>query len=191
VALAEWRAAHGLGELPVDAQFALALTLLREPIAEDKLAGVIYLQEYLNDRLAWRTALPRYAELFDDGFIHDWNVNDWFCVRVLGPSIARHGLPCARAIASWRDAENLWRARSSAVAFVNLVSDARFHDLIERACATLIRRDERFARTAVGWVMRELSRHDRGRVAEFTRRHEPYFSRESWKAATKWLAGKR
>ena len=142
--MAEWRDETA----SVDEQFDVALTLIREPVAEDKLAGVLYLQEYLTDRVPWRTALPRYAELFDSG------------------------------VAAWHKAENLWRARASAVAFVYLTADARFHDLIERSCTTLIRRDERFAKTAVGWVLRELSRHDPARVERFVREYQPHFSRE-------------
>ena len=188
--VAAWRTKTGLDSAPLDDQFAIALVLLREPIAEDKLAGILYLQEYLNAHVAWRIALPQYAELLDHGYIHEWSTCDWFCVRVLGPTIARHGVPCARTIASWHRAENLWRARASAVAFVNLVADPRFHDLIERSCATLIRRDERFAKTAVGWVMRELSHHDPNRVAKFVRQHERHFSRESLKSATRFLARK-
>jgi 3-methyladenine DNA glycosylase AlkD len=185
--VAEWRAKNALDAAPPGEQFEIAIALLREPIAEDKLAGILYLQQYLVTEVAWREAVPRYAELFDEGFIHEWSTCDWFCVRVLGPTIAHNGLACAKAIASWHAAENLWRARASAVAFVYLVKDARWHDLIERSCATLIRREERFAKTAAGWVMRELSHHDPARVKRFVRKHEKNFSRESFKAATKFL----
>jgi 3-methyladenine DNA glycosylase AlkD len=181
--VADWRDAAA----PVEEQFETALALIRERMAEDKLAGVLYLQNYLIEPIPWRTALPRYAELFDEGSISDWNITDWFCVRVLGPTIQHHGLPCARAIASWHKAENLWRARASAVAFVNLTADPRFHDLFERSCTTLIRRDERFAKTAVGWVLRELSRHDRARVEAVIREHEAHFSRESLRNARKYF----
>lgn len=184
--VAQWRAQSRLDAAPVAQQFDVALTLIREPIAEDKLAGILYLQEHLVGRVAWRDAVPRYAELYDSGAIADWNICDWFCVRVLGSTIA-HAPAAARAIAAWHKADNLWRARSSAVAFVNLVADARHHDLIERACATLIAREERFAKTAVGWVLRELSKHDPERVRRFVQTHERLFSRESVKNATRHL----
>lgn len=89
----KWRPAAGLDSAPLQEQFDTAVALIREPVAEDKLAGIIYLQEYLNERIAWRAALPEYASLFDDGFIHDWSICDWFCVRVLGPTIRHRGLP--------------------------------------------------------------------------------------------------
>ncbi len=185
--LAEWRADEQLDRLPVAEQFEVALRLLCEPVAEDKLAGILYLQQYLTTAVRWQDALPRYSELYDGGSIFDWSTCDWFCVRVLGPTIAANGVACARAVGAWRSAKNLWRARSSAVAFVNLVADTRFHDLIRKSCAVLIQREERFAKTAVGWVMRELSKHDRALVRRFVDEHEPHFSRESLNSATRFL----
>lgn len=188
--IAEWRVDEGLDARAPREQFDVALELIREPIAEDKLAGVLYLQNYLIEEIAWKEALPKYAALFDDGHIFDWNLCDWFCVRVLGPTIATHGTGAARAIAAWREAENLWRARSSLVAFVNLVRDERWHSLIERSAATLIEREERFAKTAVGWVLRDLSKHEPQLVTRFIERHRSSFSNEALRNATKHLGEK-
>ncbi|MDQ3792774.1 MAG: DNA alkylation repair protein, partial [Actinomycetota bacterium] len=78
----------------------LALMLLEEDYTEDKLAGVLFLQEILlpAGALDWRSDLPRFARLFDGEYIRDWNVCDWFCVKVLGPLAERQGEACARAI---------------------------------------------------------------------------------------------
>ena len=182
-----WRRESGVSDLSIDEQFDLSLRLLRQPIAEDKLAGIVYLQQYLVDQVSWQDAVPSYAALFDDGSIYDWNICDWFCVRVLGPTIAESGMPAAREVSAWHRAENLWRARASAVAFVNLLRDSRYHPLVERSCAVLIGREERFTKTAVGWVMRELSRVDADRAATFIDRHREAFSREALRNATKYL----
>jgi 3-methyladenine DNA glycosylase AlkD len=185
--VAAWRVEEGLDARPAREQFEVALALIRERLAEDKLAGVLYLQNYLVEEIAWKEAVPRYAPLLDDGFISDWNICDWFCVRVLGPTIAAHGTGAARAIAAWHQAENLWRARASLVAFVYLVEDERWHPLILRGAATLIRRDERFAKTAVGWVLRDLSKFDRERVTAFVDKHRAHFTSETFRNVTKYL----
>ncbi len=57
--------------------------------------------------LEWTTGVPRFARLFDEEHISDWNVCDWFCVKVLGPLVAQQGQPCARAIVAWREANGL------------------------------------------------------------------------------------
>ena len=120
--LADWRSNSGVGSWPIADQFALALRLFEEPMAEDKLAGVLFLQEYLYDRVPWRESLRQYGSLFERGLITDWNTCDWFCVRVLGPTIATCGNMCASAVAKWSTSPELWKARASVVGFVPVVA---------------------------------------------------------------------
>ena len=71
--------------LTPEAQVDIPLEMLRQQYAEDKLAGILMLQEILipTGVVDWRRDLPRFASLFDDGFIYDWNTCDWFCVKAL------------------------------------------------------------------------------------------------------------
>jgi 3-methyladenine DNA glycosylase AlkD len=171
-------------------QVDLALSLFLLSYAEDKIAGILYLQEILlpAGAIDWRVDLPRFAQLFDEGWIADWNTCDWFCVKVLGPLAQREGEACARAIAAWRSAENLWRHRASAVAFVNLAKKGEsnfsgFTEMLLESCATLVQRTERFAQTGAGWVLRELSAADRGAVVDFVRAYREEFSKEAFDRA--------
>jgi 3-methyladenine DNA glycosylase AlkD len=172
----------------------LALMLLEEDHTEDKLAGVLFLQEILlpADVLNCYSDLPRFASLFDGGHIRDWNVCDWFCVKVLGPLVEQHGQACARAISKWREANSVWQRRASVVAFVNLAKagDRNFPGFTEMVldnCSHLLASRERFAQTGMGWVLRELSRSDEGRVIDFVEANLDRFSREALKNATKYL----
>ena len=185
--LEQWRREHSLDEWSLEEQLEIALGFFREKMAEDKLAGVLYLQNYLYDKLAWQDLLQRYEELYQAELIFDWNICDWFSVRVLGPTIKMHGFDCGAAIADWRSAEYLWRARSSVVPFVNLASESQYYPLIEKSCTTLIKRDERFAKTAVGWILRDISKHDEKYSLSFIQDHLTFFSRESLKNALKYM----
>lgn len=190
-----WHGEHGLAEvLDEPERVEVALELMRQSYAEDKLAGVLFFQELMIERghLRWRAVLPRWAELFDRGSIADWNTCDWFCVKVLGPLAGRDGEPCARAIGGWRDARNLWQRRASAVAFVNLAQRGEafftgFTDLVLTSCGVLVRSPERFSQTGAGWVLRELSVSAPERVVEFLESHLPALSREALKNAIKRL----
>lgn len=186
-ALADWRSAGGVASWPADDQFALALRLIEEPVAEDKLAGVLFLQEYLYGAVPWRESVRQYGSLFDRGLIADWNTCDWFCVRVLGPTIAAHGRACARTVSGWSRSPGLWKARASVIAFVPVMAQVGYHPLVLRSSAVLIRRDERFAKTAVGWILRELAKHDPGTVIAFVDEQLPYFSTERVRNALKHL----
>jgi 3-methyladenine DNA glycosylase AlkD len=87
-----WFEEEQLGEyLSVGQQKDLALMLLEEDHTEDKIAGVLFLQEILlpEGALDWRSELPRFARLFDDGYISDWSICDWLCVKVLGPLVGQ------------------------------------------------------------------------------------------------------
>jgi 3-methyladenine DNA glycosylase AlkD len=59
--------------------------------------------------------------------------------------------------------------------------------LIEASCHVLIRRDERFAKTAVGWLLRELAPHDGEVMARVLEAGLPHFSREALNNALKPL----
>ena len=174
-----------LARLPAEKQKDLAIGLMRERHCEDKLAGILFLQEVLlpADAIRWRGDLPRFAALFQHGHIYEWNTCDWFCVKVLGPLAQSHGRPCAYAISAWRGADNLWQRRAAGVAFVNLAKhgDANFDGfstMLLKTCAAMVRHTERFAQTGAGWVLRELSRAEPERVAAFVKANSGSLSRE-------------
>ncbi len=180
--------------LSVGQQKDLALMLLEEDHTEDKLAGVLFLQEILLPALALNclSDLPRFGRLFDGEHIRDWNVCDWFCVKVLGPLVEQQGEGCARAISKWREAKSVWHRRASVVAFVNLAKEGDrnflgFTEMVLDNCTHLLGSRERFVQTGVGWVLRELSRSDEGRVIRFVEANLDRFSREGLKNATKYL----
>ena len=190
-----WFKEERLGDqLSVRQQNDLALTLLEEDYAEEKLAGVLFLQEILlpAGALDWHSDLPRFARLFEEGYIRDWSICDWFCVKVLGPLVEQQGEECARAISEWRVADSLWQQRSSIVAFANLASEGDrnfpgFTEMVLDNCSHLLGSQERFVQTGVGWVLRELSRWDQNRVVAFVEANLDRFSREALKNAIKYL----
>ncbi len=190
-----WFREERLGEhLSVGQQKDLALMLLEEDYSEDKLAGILFLQEILlpASALDWRSDLPRFACLFDQGYIRDWSTCDWFCVKVLGPLVEQQGEVCARAISEWREANSLWQQRSSIVAFANLARKGDgnfpgFTEMVLNNCTHLLGSQERFVQTGVGWVLRELSHWDQSGVVAFVEANLDRFSREALKNAIKYL----
>jgi 3-methyladenine DNA glycosylase AlkD len=190
-----WFEEERLGEhLSVGQQKDLALMLLEEDYTEDALAGTLFLQEILlpAGALECRSDLSRFARLFDEGHIRDWSLCDWFCVKVLGPLVEQQGEACARAISAWREANSIWQRRASVAAFVNVASKGDrnfpgFTEMVLDNCSHLLGSQERFVQTGVGWVLRELSRSEEGRVIGFVEANLDRFSRESLKNATKYV----
>lgn len=183
-----WWRTEGLEAWSARAQIDVALRLFEEEHTEDKLAGVLALSEILLPSLSKRN-LPALARLFARGHIADWNLCDWFCVKVLGKMIAQADDPLdlAEAISSWRTAESLWQRRAACVAFVDHAKhgDERIPGLsrlVLKNAEALVRDRERFAQTGVGWVLRELSLADREAVVAFAEAQAANLSREGMKS---------
>jgi 3-methyladenine DNA glycosylase AlkD len=189
-AVRSWLDRHGL--VPdSDGTKDLAYRLIEETPAEDKLAGILLLAEWLlpAGSLDCGADVHRLARLFDEGHIADWNTCDWLCVKVLGPLALANGEACAAALADWHTAAGVWRSRAAAVAFVNLLPAAEepipgLRRLVLGVCRANVRRRERFSQTGVGWTVRELSRGDPASAAAFVEEHLPLMSREAIRSAT-------
>lgn len=180
-----WWDSHDAGFRPQDRQLDLCLELLRCPMTEDKLAGMLILGERLipAGRVEWAGATASFATLFAQGHLADWNAVDWFCVRVLGPLIEYSGDGCARSIATWVGAGGLWQRRAALVGFVNLAPSGTYADLIIETADRLVLDRERFAQSGVAWIIRELSRSRPDLGEDFLERHRDDMSPEARKQA--------
>jgi 3-methyladenine DNA glycosylase AlkD len=179
-----WWIDHRLGEHPATVGKVIALALIEQRMTEDKLAGILILQELLGDQLRTND-LAEFARLFGDGHLADWNIVDWFSVKVLATMVARAPgrAEIVRAIGQWRTAQTVWQRRAACVAFTQLAptGDATLPGLTDEiltVCATVVWSHERFDQTAVGWVLRELSKAEPGRVEGFVRRYALLMTKE-------------
>ena len=186
--LHKWYKSETINTLNETQQLDLALSFFSGRFAEDKLTGVLFLQEYLHKNIDWKILVPKIEKLFTANLIYDWNVCDWFCVRVLGPMIKENGINCAKAISKWRNSKNVWQARASLIAFVGLTKEVKYRKIILDSCENLIKREERFAKTAVGWILRVLSKSDKKVVVSFLDDKIKYFSVESLGNTTKYFS---
>jgi len=173
-------------ELSYEEQISIAVELLRCELAEDKLAGILLFQNYLYDKMPLEYMLAQYKTIFDEKLIYDWNICDWFCVRVLSPTIKLYGNDAALQISLWRDEEYLWNARASVVAFIGLTDTPVYYNHIRKNCETLIQRSERFGKTSVGWILHDIYKLDKNFVFDFVDKNLKYFSLESLKNSIKY-----
>jgi 3-methyladenine DNA glycosylase AlkD len=141
-----------------------------------------------NNLIDWAIDLPKFATLFDDGYIAGWSTCDSFCIRVLNPLIKKYGQPCAVAVMDWCHAPNLWRKRAAVVSFVNIAKKgnlnfADFNTKLLATCETVVQSPERFAQTGVGWALRDLGIADQSAVVNFIHAHSTKFSSEGLRYA--------
>ena len=173
-------------DLTMNRQVALVNGLMRGSYAEEKLAAILFVQLFWlgNQRNSFLINLV--SDWFEDRLVFDWNTCDWLSVRILSPLIDSGEEEVIWKLKGWNRDSYLWKARASLVPFARANSIASHGKSIYRFSDILIRRKERFAKTAVGWVMREYSRHDPEFVLDFISRHAKYTTAEVKRNALKY-----
>jgi len=185
--LKAWYKANHIESLSFDIQLSIAKKFIEKKYTEDKLAGILFIQLFLLKRENHKSIVLLIERLFDDKKIFDWNTCDWMCVRLLTPIIENKDTECVKIISSWKDSEFLWKARASAVSFAQVKEKTDYMNVINEINKTLIIREERFAKTSVGWLLREISKTD----TIYVKDHISYFTKETINNSMKYFEKER
>jgi len=180
------------GEFHTDDGVELCLRLGSHPLSEMKLAGIAIMEHELVPSGAMDVGtLNSIRDSLSSGSYDDWNTCDWLCVKVLGRIVdGAHRTDHDRVLA-WTSSEVVWEKRAGLVAFVNLMPRAEpspgFDQAFLSAASTVVKDNRRFAQTAAGWTLRELSRREPDLVRTFVHRHESKMSSEALASAMKHI----
>jgi 3-methyladenine DNA glycosylase AlkD len=175
-----------LTERKISEQIELLNDLVSQEYTEDKLAAILYLQLFWKGKNE-RQTIDLISKWFDKGLITDWNVCDWLCVRILTPLLDNWTNQTLIELKRWNKSENLWKARASLVPFAQCKKIDQHKNLIKEFSTELLKRDERFCKTSVGWVLREYSKIDSGFVLKFLSDLENWTTQEVVRNATKYI----
>lgn len=175
-----------IGGLPFDKQKQILDDLTAQKYTEYKLAAILYVQIYGN-AYDPSLVLQMIGNWFDQEWINDWNVCDWLCVRVLSRMVDEYPEISIQVFNVWNESDYLWKARASLVPFAECQTLLYHIVTIIKFSNRLIRREERFCKTAVGWVLRQYSRHDAEAVKDFLSVNKEWTTKEVVKNATKYL----
>lgn len=172
--LIEKNFSDGLDRLAMNKQVGLVNGLMRSQFAEHKLAAILFVQLFWLGNQKNSFLLSLISDWFDDRYIHDWNTSDWLSTKVLTPLLDSGDEKVLWVLKKWNRDPYLWKARASLVPFAHSKQIREHAKSIELFSDILIRREERFAKTAVGWVLREYSKVDEDFVLDFLSRHVKY-----------------
>jgi 3-methyladenine DNA glycosylase AlkD len=173
-------------DLPMNRQVSLVNGLMRGRFAEEKLAAILYMQLFWLERMKGSFLVNLASDWFDERYIYDWNTTDWLCVRILTPLVDSGDPQVIWKLKQWNRDPYIWKARASLVAFAQTKYITQYSREIAQFSDILIRRNERFAKTAVGWVLREYSKHDPQYVLDFLSKHVKYTTGEVKRNALKY-----
>jgi 3-methyladenine DNA glycosylase AlkD len=177
---------YKLLELDISEQVDLLNDLMTSKYTEDKLSAIIYIQLNWN-RTNEHEKIALISDWFDKKLITDWNVCDWLCVRILTPMIDNLTKDTLKELNKWNRNQNQWKARASLVPFAQCKTIEQHKNTIMEFSTELIKREERFCKTAVGWVLREYSKIDSNFVREFLSEFENWTTKEVIRNATKYF----
>lgn len=180
----------GLDRLPMNQQVGMVNGLMRSPFAEHKLAAILFIQLFWLGNQKNSFLLSLFTDWFNERLIYDWNTTDWLCVKVLSPILDSGDEKVLWTLKRWNRDPYLWKARASLVPFAQSRFITEHAGSIERFADILIRREERFAKTAVGWVLREYSKFDQEYVLNFLSRHAKHTTWDVKRNALKYYRQK-
>ena len=180
-----WALEQGFTAKTMFEQKALVQALFADEFTELKLAGILCMEQY------WAKApildvLACCEFLFEQAYIYDWSVCDWLAVRCLGPWFRQHPALFFERLGIWNQVKNLWQARAALIAYLGLKPLAPHRAFWEPKCLRLIQREERFAKTAVGWFLRVYSKEDPAYVDAFLEQHQAFVTPELRRNALKY-----
>lgn len=180
-----------LDQLPMNQQVGLVNGLMRSDLAEHKLAAILYTQLFWLGKQKNSFLLSLISDWFTERHIYDWNTTDWLSAKVLAPLVDSGDEQVIWTLKKWNRDPYLWMARASLVPFALSNSIDEHAKTIERFSDILIRREERFAKSAVGWVMREYSKIDEDFVISFLSSHVKHTTWEVKRNALKYYRKNR
>ena len=166
----------------------LCIQLGGHPISEMKLSGIAIMEhELIPEGRMDVNYLPNVREALAAGSYDDWNTCDWLCVKVIGKVVTGATRQQHDDVLEWTSSDVLWEKRAGLVGFVNLLSHSEpspgFDGAFLSAASNVVVDDRRFAQTAVGWTLRELSHRAPDRVAAFLAEHSTLMSAEGLASA--------
>lgn len=171
----------------VEVLIKIADELIKYDIAEYKLAGILIFQEFLLNNIDDVKIINHIEKLFELKYIYDWNTCDWLCVRILTPIIDKANLNDINKILNWYSKKYLWQARASIVSFAQCKSLKLNYKKLLKPMKNLIERKEKFSKSAVGWVLREISKFDVDFVLEFISTYLQYLNKDVLLNSLKYL----
>jgi 3-methyladenine DNA glycosylase AlkD len=177
---------YKLLEFDVSEQIYLLNDLMTSEYTEDKLSAIIFIQLNWN-KINGHEKIELISDWFDKELITDWNVCDWLCVRLLTPMIDNWTKDTLIELTKWNKNHNQWKARASLVPFAQSSTLNKHKNLVEEFSIELIMRNERFCKTAVGWVLREYSKIDTKFVTNFLEKFSVWTTKEVIRNATKYI----
>ena len=150
-----------------DMPLKYAVKLLNSPWHEERLLALLILVgQYVRADLRARQAIHQ-AYLRNTRSINNWDLVDSSAAQIVGAHLDAGDRRVLRRLAR---SKSVWERRIAMIATYHYIRQKDFKDAL--AIAALLRRDEHdLIHKAVGWMLREIGKRNRGVEERFLRKH--------------------
>ncbi|MDE6702859.1 MAG: DNA alkylation repair protein [Muribaculaceae bacterium] len=165
-----------------DAPIEIIDSMIDNPVHEYRLAGLLALVERYRktkDPVGRNEIARHYIEICHKA--NNWDLVDLSTEYILGHEIVAGR--CLDDIERLSNSDNLWEQRVAIIATLTPIRQGEL-DLAFELCHRYISRPHPLLRKAVGWILRECGKKDRGRLEEFLAEHISEISATSLSYAT-------
>lgn len=152
---------------------AFCRAMVRDPHLEPRGIGYLVVAAFARD--AGPEILPDVKRWLERS-CGNWALVDTLAPSVVAPLVERHP-EIIPEVVSWTASRSTWLRRGAAVTFVPLARRGRHLDTAYEIASRLLDDEEDLMHKAVGWMLREAGRIDRGRLERFLRTHGPRIPR--------------
>lgn len=147
--------------------FALARMLYKNKIEDTVLAGNFVLQNKID--CVGKNQLSYFDEILEH--FCSWSQVDDFCIDVLQPVLLKYPNDTLRFLKKWNRSANMWKRRTSVVAFVRKVgASGKFTDEALSLCENIIWDNEDLVQKGVGWCLKDVMRGDKKTVLHYVKK---------------------
>lgn len=174
-------------ELDLKAAWQIGDKLFSSSYQEEKMAAFGLIYHFRED--FDQNTLPRF-ESWIEKYVHNWGVCDSFCIRVIGPYLAKNS-DLLLEIEKWAASSNLWVQRASLVATLKTAKDLENPKFIFLMAEKFMESQEPFLQKATGWLLKESSKYFPDEVVDFLLKWKPKTSRLVLRYATEKMDERR
>lgn len=154
-------------DLNCDEILELSKMLYKTKISEPIFAGTFVLENRLN--CSDKKWLPFFDEVLE--YFISWGTIDDFCIDVLQPVLSKYPKETLRFLKKWNQSKNMWKRRTSVVAFVRKIGESgKFTDEALALCENLIWAEEDMVQKGVGWCLKDIMRGDKKKVFDYVKK---------------------
>jgi 3-methyladenine DNA glycosylase AlkD len=153
-------------QLSLEEKFALATQLYESGNFEQATIGDALVELNLPH------LTPVHLDLLDEvvGSFNNWASVDWLCLHGLQSLLLQYREETLDLLRTWNRAENLWKRRASALAFVRKVgASGEFTDEVLDLCDNLIWDEEEIVQKGVGWALKDNLPGAKERVLDYVK----------------------